>query len=82
MQAMHGLRLQELHRHRFPLFVILIQWPSVADCGACEDDLVERDLTSGRRGDAKRPSGGMADAQDLKSCLGLPKCGFESRLGY
>ena len=31
---------------------------------------------------SKRPSGGMADAQDLKSCLGLPKCGFESRLGY
>ena len=24
----------------------------------------------------------MADAQDLKSCEGLPSCGFESRLGY
>ena len=24
----------------------------------------------------------MADAQDLKSCFPLGKCGFESRLGY
>ncbi len=27
-------------------------------------------------------SGGMADTQDLKSCEGLPSCGFESRLSY
>lgn len=24
----------------------------------------------------------MADAQDLKSCGGLPPCGFDPRLGY
>jgi hypothetical protein len=29
-----------------------------------------------------RPSGEMADAQDLKSCVRLRTCGFESRLGY
>lgn len=28
------------------------------------------------------PSGGMADARDLKSRGGKPPCGFESRLGY
>ena len=28
------------------------------------------------------PDGGMADAQDLKSCSGYPECGFKSRSGY
>jgi hypothetical protein len=28
------------------------------------------------------PDGGMADAQDLKSCGRLLPCGFESRSGY
>lgn len=27
-------------------------------------------------------SGGMADTQDLKSCAGLPACGFDPRLSY
>ena len=31
---------------------------------------------------AMGPSGGMADALDLKSSGGQPPCGFDSRLGY
>ena len=31
---------------------------------------------------AYRPSGGMADARDLKSLVPLGTCGFESRLGH
>src|SRR5690348_15194165 len=37
-----------------------------------------------RRGERRAigPSGGMADALDLKSSGGQPPCGFDSRLGY